>query len=75
MVLIKEGRLGLDIREILFPQEMVRCWSRLPREASVAPSLEVFKARLDVDMGNRVGGNSAHGRGVGTELSLRCLPI
>jgi len=26
---------------------MVRCWNRLPREAVDAPSLEVFKARLD----------------------------
>jgi len=26
---------------------MVRCWNRLAREAVDAPSLEVFKARLD----------------------------
>ena len=26
---------------------MVRCWHSLPREAVDAPSLEVFKARLD----------------------------
>jgi len=25
----------------------VRCWNRLPREAVDAPSLEMFKTRLD----------------------------
>jgi len=31
---------------------VVRPWHRLPREAVDAPSLEVFKARLDGALGN-----------------------
>ena len=31
---------------------MVRCWNRMSREAVDAPSLEVFKARLDVALGS-----------------------
>ena len=33
---------------------MVRHWHSLPREAVDAPSLEVFKARLDGALGNLV---------------------
>ena len=31
---------------------MVRCWNRLPREVVNAPSLEMFKARLDGALGS-----------------------
>jgi len=33
---------------------LVRPWHRLPREAVAAPSLEVFKARLDGALSNLV---------------------
>ena len=33
---------------------VVRCWHGLPREAVDAPSLEVFKARLDGALGSLV---------------------
>jgi len=44
---MKEGRFRSDIRMKFFTLRVVRHWNRLPREAVAAPSLEVFKARLD----------------------------
>jgi len=41
----KEGRCRWDIRKNSFVMRVVRHWSRLPREAVDAPSLEVFKVR------------------------------
>ncbi|KFQ19957.1 hypothetical protein N332_08672, partial [Mesitornis unicolor] len=51
---LKEGRFILDIRKKFFTVRVVRHWNRLPREAVDAPSLEVFKARLDGDLSNLV---------------------
>ncbi|KFV10286.1 hypothetical protein N340_14037, partial [Tauraco erythrolophus] len=51
---LKEGRFRLDIRKKLFTLRVVRYWNRLPREVVAAPSLEVFKARLDEALGNLV---------------------
>ena len=43
-------------------------WNRLPKEAVDAPSLEAFKARLDValEQPGLVVGDPAHSRGVET---------
>ena len=51
---LKEGRFQLDIRKKFFTVRLVRHWKRLPREAVDAPSLEVFKARLDGALSNLV---------------------
>ena len=39
-------------RREFFTQRMVMHWNRLPKEAVDAPSLEAFKARLDVALGS-----------------------
>ncbi|GAB0206936.1 hypothetical protein GRJ2_003159200 [Grus japonensis] len=51
---LKEGRFRLDVRKKFFTVRVVRQWNRLPREVVDAPSLEVFKARLDEALGNVV---------------------
>jgi len=51
---LKEGRFRLDIMKKFFTMKVVKHWNRLPREAVDAPSLEVFKARLDRALSNLV---------------------
>ncbi|KFO63813.1 hypothetical protein N302_06052, partial [Corvus brachyrhynchos] len=51
---LTEGRFRLDIKKKFIPVRVVRHWHRLPREAVAAPSLEVFKARLDGALSNLV---------------------
>jgi len=49
---LREGRFTLDIRKKFFTVRVVSHWTRLPREAVAAPSLAVFKARLDGALSN-----------------------
>ena len=49
---MREGRFRLDVRGKFFTMRVVRCWHRLPRQVVDAPSLQVFKARLDGALGS-----------------------
>ena len=51
---LRQGRIRLDVRRKFFTQRAVKHWNRLPKEAVDAPSLEAFKARLDVALGSLV---------------------
>ena len=49
---LRQGRFRLDIRRKFFTQRVLMLWNRLPKEAVDAPSLEAFKARLNVALGS-----------------------
>ena len=51
---LRQGRFTLDIRRKFFTQRVVTHRNRLPKEVVDAPSLEAFKARLDVAVGSLV---------------------
>jgi len=67
---LKKGRFRfrLDIRKKFFTMRVVRHWNRLPREAVAAPSLAVFKARLDEALSNLVQWKMTLPMAVGLEL-------
>ncbi|KFO79713.1 hypothetical protein N303_01075, partial [Cuculus canorus] len=51
---LERGRFKLDIRKNFFTMRVVSHWHRLPGEVVAAPSLKVFKARLDGALGSLV---------------------
>jgi len=51
---LKEGRFRLDIRKKFFTMRVVKHWNGLAKEVVAAPTLEVFKARLDGALSNLV---------------------
>ncbi|KFQ37768.1 hypothetical protein N332_00777, partial [Mesitornis unicolor] len=51
---LEKGRFRLDIRKTFFNMRMVDHWNRLPREVVEAPSLEIFKVRLDGALSNLI---------------------
>ena len=50
---LRQGKFMLDIKKF-FTQRVVTHWNRLAKEVVNAPSLEAFKARLNVALGSLV---------------------
>jgi len=51
---LHQRRFRLDIRNNFFTGRAVRRWTRLPRAVVESPSLEGFKNRVDVALGDMV---------------------
>ena len=65
----------MHVRGKFFTKRVVRRWHRLPREAVDAPSLEAFKARLDVALGSLVWWLATLNMAGGLKLDGHCGPF
>ena len=72
---LRQGRFGLDIRKKFFIQTVVTHWNRLPKEVVDAPSLEAFKARLDMALGSLVQQLATLHIAGGLKLGDHCGPF
>ena len=72
---LRQGRFRLDIRRKFFIQRVVTYWNTLPREVVDAPSLEAFKARLDVALGSLVWWLATLHIAGGLKLDDHCGPF
>ncbi|KFQ28206.1 hypothetical protein N332_13974, partial [Mesitornis unicolor] len=51
---LETGRFRLDVRKKFFNTRVTDHWNRLPRTVVEAPSLEIFKVRLDGALSNLI---------------------
>ena len=72
---LRQGRFRLDIRRKFFTQRVVTRWNRLPKEVVDAPSLEAFKARLNVALDSLVWWLVTLHIAGGLKLNDRCGPF
>ncbi|KFV80931.1 hypothetical protein N308_12053, partial [Struthio camelus australis] len=49
---LNHRKFHLNLRKNFFTVRVREHWHRLPREVVESPSLEIFKTRLDVILGN-----------------------
>ncbi|KFV76462.1 hypothetical protein N308_05937, partial [Struthio camelus australis] len=49
---LNHRQFHLNLRKNFFTVRVTEHWNRLPREEVESPSLEIFKTRLDVILGN-----------------------
>ncbi|KFV74341.1 hypothetical protein N308_07982, partial [Struthio camelus australis] len=49
---LNHRKFHLNLRKKFFTVRVMEHWHRLPREVVESPSLEIFKTRLDVILGN-----------------------
>ncbi|KFV80967.1 hypothetical protein N308_12093, partial [Struthio camelus australis] len=49
---LNHRQLHLNLRKNFFTVRVTEHWNRLPRGVVESPSLEIFKSRLDVILGN-----------------------
>ena len=64
----------MDIRKF-FTHRVVTHWNRLPKEAVDAPSLQAFKARLNVALGSLVWWLATLHTAGGLKLNGHCGPF
>ncbi|KFQ41071.1 hypothetical protein N332_04205, partial [Mesitornis unicolor] len=51
---LEQGGFISDIRKKFFTMGVVQHWNRFPREVVEAPSLEIFKVRLNGTLSNLI---------------------
>ena len=72
---LRQGRFRLDIRKKFFTQRVVTHWNRLPKEIAYVPTLETFKARLDVALGSLIYWLATLHMAGGLKINDHCDPF